>query len=379
MANNSKIEWTQSTWNPITGCDKVSQGCKNCYAEIMHRRLMKMHPRKYSKPFLGNIQMHEKDLTIPMERMVPTVYFVNSMSDLFHPSVPFEFVAKVFICMGLCPHHTFQILTKRPERALEFFKEYEYFGFGDDRTTDELAMDFHPWLYDKKTHQLRQDLRNAGWFWDSYGDDDSRFIFENDAPLKNVWIGVSVEDQKAANERIPLLLQIPAAVRFLSCEPMLGPIDLSICTTWPPSKCTKCGFVGRGLLVDEGTECPECDSFMDRLPMIDWVIVGGESGHKARPMHPDWVRAIRDQCNACSIPFFFKQWGQWGPYEKAMALLKGDQALGVFDYVHVYRDGKTDPNPPWQDVDAERCEWMFKLGKHAAGNVLDGQTHLNYP
>lgn len=326
MANNSKIEWTQATWNPITGCDKVSQGCKNCYAEIMHRRLMKMHPRKYSKPFLGNIQWHIDDLKTPTNTKKPTVFFVNSMSDLWHKDVPFDFIDAVFSEMSRNERHTFQILTKRPEIALKFFNA------------------------------------RAGHAW-----------------TKNVWIGVSVEDQKAADERIPLLLQIPAAIRFLSCEPLLGPIDLIACTTWPPDKCPYCDFIGRGILDENGRMCPECSSYMDRMPMIDWVIVGGESGHKARPMHPDWVRAIRDQCNACSVPFFFKQWGQWGPEEKAIELLKPDQALGVFHHIHIYPDGKIDEHPPYQDIDSERCQWMFKLGKHAAGNTIDGKIHLAYP
>lgn len=309
MANNSKIEWTQATWNPITGCDKVSQGCKNCYAEIMHRRLMKMHTRKYNKPFLGDVSFHEDDLGIPLKRKKPTIYFVNSMSDLWHPYVLFEWIESIFFVMAESQQHTFQILTKRPE----------------------IAIDFYQWL--KK--------RNREW-WDA-----------RPWPLPNVWIGTSVEDQKTADERIPHLIKIPAAVRFLSCEPLLGEIVLS----WNQN----------GFKVDE------------KGANLHWCIVGGESGHKARPMHPDWVRSLRDQCKAAGIPFFFKQWGQWGPYEKARALITPEQSLGVFKSIHVYHNGKVEENPLYTDVDSELCEWMFKLGKHAAGNVLDGKTHLNYP
>lgn len=326
MSVNSAIEWTMHTWNPTTGCDKVSQGCKLCYAEVMHRRLMKMHPKKYNKPFLGNVVTHPEDLTFPGTIKKPGVFFVNSMSDLFHKDVPEDFINAVFQVMRSHERHTFQILTKRADIAANFYR------------------------------------RNAKWHW-----------------MKNVWIGTSVEDQKTANERIPHLLQVPAVVRFLSCEPLLGPVDLSICTTWPPHKCQECGFVGRGLLVEEGTECPECEHFMDRLPMIDWVIAGGESGHGARPMHPDWVRAIRDQCKAAGVPFFFKQWGQWGAYDKAVRILKPDEPLEIFHHTHVYRDGKVDNNPPYQDVDNNKCEWVFKLGKHQSGNELDGVTHTEMP
>jgi hypothetical protein len=229
-------------------------------------------------------------------------------------------------------------------------------------------MDFHPYLYDRKTHELRQDLRKAGWFWDNYGDDDSRFIFENEGPLKNVWIGVSVEDQKNADERIPLLLQIPAAVRFLSCEPLLGPIDLAVATTWPPDKCPYCNFIGRGYLVEGGRMCPECSSYMDRMPMIDWVIVGGESGHKARPMHPDWARSIRDECKVAGVPFFFKQWGSWVTFEQMPKELQ----LAL-------RRGETTHKIENLESNNGLIYTMHNVGKHAAGNVLDGETHLNYP
>lgn len=349
----SKIEWTNLTWNPTTGCDKVSQGCKFCYAEVMHRRLMKMFPKKYTKPFLGNVEIHTSELTKPLTWNTPKMIFVDSMSDLFHEKVPFEFIAKVFIAMALCPHHTFQILTKRPERAVEFFKEYEYFGFGDDRTTDELAMDFHPWLYDKRTHELRADLRKAGWFWDRYNDDDSRFIFENDAPLKNVWIGTSVEDQKVFNERVPHLLNIPAHVRFLSCEPLLGPIDLS---TVKPMRSLQSQF--------------------------DWVIVGGESGNKkgVRPMHPDWVRSLRDQCKESEVKFFFKQKGAW----EEIDIHRIDQPMstvGYFDENQKFvecKNWKYLPMDIGRNPSDQRIP-MTMVGKKSSGNFLDGVQHLEFP
>jgi protein gp37 len=237
----SKIEWTEKTWNPVTGCNKVSQGCKNCYAEVMHRRLMHIVPEKYSKPFLQGIEVHESELNFPLTLKKPTIIFVNSMSDLFHKDVPFEFIQKVFTIMWRCPHHIFQIVTKRPEIAIEFFS----------------------WLH-------------APW----------QTSFDHFLP--NVWIGVSCEDQDTADKRVPYLLKIPAAIRFLSCEPLLGPIELE----------------KRGWLTGIGYKSK-----------IDWVIVGGESGRKARPMHPNWLRSLFNQCRMNSVAFFFKQWGNWLPLE----------------------------------------------------------------
>jgi protein gp37 len=157
----TKIEWTDQTWNPVTGCDKVSQGCKNCYAEVMHRRLMGMFPDKYSKPFLGNVELHEDELEKPFTWKSPRMVFVNSMSDLFHEDVPFDFIDRVYNTMLANPRHTYQILTKRPERMRLYYEK-----------------------------------RIGGW----------------GGP--NIWLGVSCEDQKTADERIPFLLQVPVAVRF---------------------------------------------------------------------------------------------------------------------------------------------------------------------
>lgn len=289
--NKTKIEWTDYTWNPVTGCNKVSQGCKNCYAEKLATRFW--GDRKFT-----DVQMHDDRLCEPLEegeKLWDKKVFVCDVSDLFHEKVPFEFIAKIFVAMSLCPNTIFQIVTKRPDRALEYFRQYEYFGFGDDRTTDELMCDFNHLLYDPKTHQMYDHLKQAGWHIDNWSTEfgnDSRFIFENDSPLKNVWIGVSCENQQAANERIPLLIRIPAAVRFLSCEPLIGHVDLN--SIYIP------------------------DNYGDSWfkPKIHWVIAGGESGgSNARMMHPDWLRSLRDQCAAAGVPFFFKQWGEYLPLE----------------------------------------------------------------
>lgn len=218
MTTTSKIEWTEKTWNPIVGCTKISPGCKNCYAEIMAMRLKAMRTPGYEMGFKLTLLPYR--LNEPLERKTPTTYFVNSMSDLFHEDVPFEFIDRVFEVIQKAERHTFQILTKRAERMDVYFNGKQ-------------------------------------------------------APM-NAWIGVSVEDKKYGVPRIELLRQVNAHVRFLSIEPLLedlGNLDLHD---------------------------------------IHWVIVGGESGPKARPMHPEWVESIRKQCEATNVAFFFKQWGRWG-------------------------------------------------------------------
>ena len=214
MADRSSIEWTESTWNPVTGCSKVSEGCKHCYAERMARRLKAMGNARYVNGF--NVTLHEDVLDAPRRWRSPRVIFVNSMSDLFHEDVPTEFIQRVFRTMNECPQHTFQILTKRSKRLKSL--------------ADTLA-------------------------W-----------------TPNVWMGVSVEDHRAYH-RVHDLREVPSRVRFLSCEPLIGPTE--------------------------------------NLPLegIHWVIVGGESGPGARPMNADWVRSIKDQCRHAGTAFFFKQWG----------------------------------------------------------------------
>ncbi len=213
----TKIEWTEATWNPSTGCNKVSAGCKNCYAETMAKRLKAMSTPGYENGFSFTI-MPER-LETPLKTKRPTKYFVNSMSDLFHEEMPFEFLDKIFEIIRRTPQHTYQILTKREDRLKEYFK--------------------------------------------------------NSKVPDNVWLGVSVENQKT-KDRIDILRQIDAKIRFLSLEPLLE--DL-------------------GEL---------------NLNHIHWVIVGGESGHKARPMKKSWAVSIQEQCDQQGAEFFFKQWGTWG-------------------------------------------------------------------
>lgn len=214
MSTKTEIEWTQATWNPVTGCTKLSAGCANCYAERMSKRLQAMGQRNYRDGFA--VRMHEHMLVRPLQWKTPQTVFVNSMSDLFHREVSVGFIHRVFEVMATARHHLFQVLTKRSERLLKL--------------ADEL-----PWA-------------------------------------ENVWMGVSVENLNVT-KRIEQLRRTPATVKFLSLEPLLGPL-------------------------------PELD-----LNGIDWVIVGGESGPGARNMSPEWVLDIRDQCLKAAVPFFFKQWG----------------------------------------------------------------------
>jgi protein gp37 len=214
MAANSHIEWTEATWNPVTGCTKVSAGCKNCYAEHLAMRLQAMGNQRYRNGF--DLTLHDDVVDLPKSWRIPRMIFVNSMSDLFHPDVPLEFIQRVFATMRECSRHTFQILTKRSER-------------------------------------LRSVAAQIDW-------------------PPNVWMGVSVEDSRVL-ARIDDLRKVPAAVRFLSCEPLIGSL-------------------ARIDLTD-----------------IHWVIVGGESGPYSRPMQTEWVREIFRACRRADVPFFFKQWG----------------------------------------------------------------------
>lgn len=214
MATKSSIEWTEMTWNPVTGCTKISQGCKHCYAERMAKRLTAMGSERYRNGF--NITLHPDLVDVPRRWRTPKVVFVNSMSDLFHDDIPLAYIQRVFATMKDCSHHTFQVLTKRGERLAELAP-------------------YLPWP-------------------------------------RNVWMGVSVEDS-CVMDRVKHLQSVPASVRFLSLEPLIGPLD--------------------------------------SLPLegIHWVILGGESGPGARPMRKEWVTSIFRQCRSGKVPFFFKQWG----------------------------------------------------------------------
>lgn len=258
----TSIEWTDAVWNPVSGCARVSDGCDRCYALTMTHRLEAMGKSKYAgltvlnpkgeRHFNGQVRCHDDALEIPLRWKKPRRIFVNSMSDLFHKDVPFEFIDKVFAVMALCPQHTFQILTKRPERMAEY-------------TADR-----------GRLTMVAQAMALLG-----YGAESMYLRW----PLPVVWLGTSVENQKAADERISHLLKCPAEIRFLSVEPLLGPVDLSKFLRSP-------------------TVC-----LTTTYRMTDWVIVGGESGPGSRPCNVELIRSIVEQCKAARVPCFVKQVG----------------------------------------------------------------------
>lgn len=288
MGARSKIEWTDATWNPIRGCSRVSEGCRHCYAERMAAR--------FSKPgepydglitdnhWNGKLILAEEHLEDPLRWKKPRRVFVNSMSDLFHENVPDEWIYRVLAIIALKPEHTFQILTKRPERMLSYMSTI------DLRDRISTTMDQPTWLQLPKGRTFPR--------------------YPETWPLQNLWLGVSVENQKTADVRIPQLLQTPAALRFVSCEPLLGPVDLCNLTLANRSFADALSGV-------DGAQTPPLHS--TSAPSIRWVIAGGESGPSARPAHPDWMRSIRDQCRNSSVPFFFKQWGTWSPHGSCTA------------------------------------------------------------
>ena len=312
MADGSKIEWTDATWNPITGCSVVSPGCTNCYAMRLAGTRMKHHPSragltqasKAGPVWNGQVRLNEGWLTQPLQWSRPRMVFVVAHGDLFHESVPDAWIDRVFAVMALCPRHTFQVLTKRAERMRQYINHIP-------NTEDGL--------------------------WpaalDVTGNADAARKMPDTWPLPNVWLGVSVEDQIRADERIPTLAVTPATIRFLSLEPLLDRIDLSV---WLDQ---------RSYYFDHGNEYPE--GHRPERSIIDWVIAGGESGPHARPMLPSWIRFVRDQCHRARVKFFFKQWGEWGP----------------------------DTSRAWP-IDAEPME---RWGKKRSGRKLDGFEHNGFP
>lgn len=366
MGANTAIEWTQATWNPIVGCSVISPGCTNCYAMRMAARLEAVRPgghyagttqrSKAGTVWIGKVAMApDHILTAPLRRRKPTTYFVNSMGDLFHEAVPDEWIDRVFAVMALSPQHTFQLLTKRSARMREYLRSRgTCIPIGSRQEAERLS-----------------------------GEDPGAMRH----PLPNVWLGVSTEDQERADERVPALLVTPAAVRFVSAEPLLGVVDLtSIAVSSKPApghflgEKTHCarhldalrgviGWSGQGLAPSENPET-------SGLAAIDWVIVGGESGPGARPMHPDWARALRDQCMGAGVPFFFKQWGGYKPgsdFEFDAKTVCLDRAGRV-----VPSPARTTDFPPGATA-GDGWSFMRRVGKTRAGRLLDGVSHDALP
>lgn len=284
--SKTSIEWTEHTWNPIVGCSIVSPGCTNCYAMKMAARIEAMGgQQRYdgttrkvngSAVWTGKLaQAPDSTLLQPLKRHAPTTYFVNSMGDLFHEDCSDEWIDRVFAVMALSPQHTFQVLTKRAKRMRDYLTR-ERINEATWNAADILACELELSAYHPSSDYLMRGMAAAPW------------------PLSNVWLGISAERQQEADQRIPLLLQTPAVVRFISAEPLLGPVDID---------CPDIDWM----------KFPEGNGIQGDKLKIDWVIVGGESGHGARPMNPQWARDLRDQCKNASIPYFFKQWGSHVP------------------------------------------------------------------
>ena len=353
MGDKTKIEWADATWNPVTGCTKVSPGCDHCYIDrsppfrIERRRFVKECSHCSGdgfEPMTGKwreshacsvcggdgevasskvgastgVRLHQDRTEIPLRWRKPRRVFVCSLADLFHDEVPDDYIARVFAVMGLARAHTFQVLTKRPARMRALLSS----SWFQELVT--VSMTRHP------GHVTGERLPVL--------------------PFPNVWVGTTVENQEWADRRIPILLDTPAAVRFLSVEPMLGPVDLGAWVT-------------------------------PRTP-VDWVICGGESGPGARPMHPDWACGLRDQCVNAGVPFLFKQRGEWSWSEPGsswrMPDARSDKA-GVMHPGGMVAMTRSNPFDPFKVGHPNWGTRIDRVGRRAAGRELDGRTWDEYP
>uniref|UniRef100_A4WTA7 Phage Gp37Gp68 family protein n=1 Tax=Cereibacter sphaeroides (strain ATCC 17025 / ATH 2.4.3) TaxID=349102 RepID=A4WTA7_CERS5 len=391
MAENSAIEWTDATWSPITGCTLASPGCQHCYAADLAATRLSSHPSRAGltkrnaagvAAWTGEVRLNEQWLDQPLRWRRPRRIFVCAHADLFHEAVPDEWIDRVFAVMALAPQHTFQVLTKRAARMREYVSKLDIY---DLEETDEwrdadyrVACDDDPNgspAWHAKTAAL-EDALSA-----------TRAVLEAGKPLPNVWLGVSAEDQQRADERIPDLLATPAAVRFGSFEPLLGPLEL---TRIKPKifAATVNALTGRWQW-DEGPSRKESAA-------LDWIIVGGESGRHARPMHPDWVRSLRDQAQAAGVPFLFKQWGEWGAGSVKMST--GEPVFREFtDFQQWVNKASTWVNGGiCLDARGRQCRIgadmmrardegafpvtiMHRVGKARSGRLLDGRTWDEMP
>lgn len=372
MAERSEIEWTDATWNPITGCSVVSPGCANCYAMRLAGSRLRHHPSregltrdtKAGPVWTGEVRLNEGWLDQPLRWRRPRRIFVCAHGDLFYEAVPDEWIDRVFAVMALSPQHTFQVLTKRSARM----REYMAGSLG------RIAEAVQPLRTDNnRAVGPLPNLEPGARWW----------------PLPNVWLGISAEDQRRADERMPLLLDTPAAVRFLSAEPLLSGLDLTtICLVpkqpWSPRAAIQVNAL-TGRYVESGQPYRggwDIDAPPPTGPghRLDWVIVGGESGPGARPMHPDWVRSLRDQCQAAEVPFFFKQWGEWAAHVGAVDGWDIDDDPEISRYEHRdWLDGHWgEPyHPMWCDDVAD--DTVARIGKRRSGRLIDGRTWDEMP
>ncbi|MER8427778.1 phage Gp37/Gp68 family protein [Mesorhizobium sp. M1403] len=330
MADHSSIEWTDATWNPITGCSIVSPGCVHCYAmKLAGTRLKHIDSRKgltrdtvIGPIWTGEVRLNKQWLHQPIAWKKPRKIFVCAHGDLFAENVPDDWIDMVFAVMALSPRHTFQVLTKRAKRMREYL----------DARGEPVA---------KRISRLAPNSLVR-------------------LPLPNVWLGVSAERQKEADERVPDLLATPAAIRFVSAEPLLGSIDFRYLQPGDPPVEIDALNGTHGVLRPHG----------GRSARLDWVIVGGESGTGARPMHPAWARSIRDQCAVAGVPFFFKQWGAWRETDWQLC-------------AHPMPAGTIAPAKPYwmgagYGLDRPSMS-LEQVGKKVAGRLLDGVEHNEMP
>lgn len=388
---DTTIEWTSKVWNPIRGCSLVSQGCRSCYAMKQAYRfsgpcqpyegLVRMGAN--GPVWTGRLREVPEKLGEPLSWRKPVKIFVNSMSDLFHSEVSNEFIAAVFAVMAASPRHTYQILTKRPERALAWFASVA------DDPADKVSAGLSAIDWDEEAVCAVANYINGFARWSGSPEDGNPLDGSvRRWPLPNVHLGVSIEDQSTADERLPLLSKFPTVVPWVSYEPALGPVDFG---RWMhPFEVSR---------DDEGNDLGSAGGGS----FIGWLVCGGESGTGARPMHPSWARGARDQCDAAAVPFFFKQWGAYEPMTDAEAWssymvtesddLRGD-SKGV---VILHPDGTLETSKPtrewWTLCDEmlapdpqvddpgflEGPVAMHKVGKAIAGRELDGRTWDEFP
>ncbi|ORE90955.1 phage Gp37/Gp68 family protein [Aurantimonas sp. 22II-16-19i] len=350
MADGTRIEWTDATWNPITGCAVVSPGCTNCYAMKLAGTRLQHHPSRagLTRPskagpvWTGEIRFNADWLDQPLRWRRPRMIFVCAHGDLFAEGVTDAMLDQIFAVMALCPQHVFQVLTKRPERMRDYLRIR--------------AGDFMLHWPDA--------ARQAGATLL-----DCRSVKELVFPLPNVWLGVSVEDKTRADERIPILLDTPAAIRWVSAEPLLGILSLNEIK------------LKSGALIDSLSSRRD-GPYVASPSTLNWIIVGGESGNGARPMHPDWARSLRDQCAAAGVPFLFKQWGEWAPGENCNRRQTHTEDVATF-----YSEDWSNPGWHYGRIGVSASEEMhrddepdlWRVGKHAAGRHLDGVTHDAFP
>jgi protein gp37 len=366
MSDKTGIEWTDATWNPVTGCTEVSPGCDHCYAKTFAERWRGTEGHYFEHGF--DVQLRPDKLDQPLRWKKPRKIFVNSMSDLFHDSVPDDYIAQVFAIMAMASQHTFQVLTKRHARMRSLLSSTEFWtqvGAHGRGIAFERAAGRYP-----ASGPMALTADSSAWgHWTAA------------QPLPNVWLGVSTENQQWADIRIPALLDTPAAVRFVSAEPLLGWLELTDDLLYRPTPCPDgCPCVRPQDADRNDCACggPCCMSYEwnDRKPDLHWVITGGESGRGARPAHPDWFREIRNRCQSEGIAYLHKQHGEWVPERM---LLHANNAPAAF----LSDDGRTrllvNGKPTAPPMSRGDDITMRRVGKKAAGRELDGRTWDQYP